>query len=415
MPHLRSRYIEPILREGLSHKGIVGLFGHRQVGKTTLLEKLAKQYVTLDRSADLYRAERAAEDFLSSYFRRGTTPAVPLAIDECQLAPSLFPALKEFVRQNKSPGLFLLSGSVRFSSRKAIRESLTGRILSYELLPFSVSEIQGKPVNRLALQLLSSKAFAVSHLEKLKAYGLENHKEGMKYLQFGGLPGICFARNERHRTDLIESQLALILDRDLRLVCDTKLSLSTLRSLIEVIAGHQGRPFNLSEISRKARVSAPTLRKLMSGFESIFFLRKVATEGNKSWPVYYFEDQGEASYLLSYRSGNAPSSYSDVIDQLERLAYANLRVSFNYEPGLAWSIFQYRQEGGAYVPFAFRSNGRVIGFLCSLEEKPSLGAIRSAQSFRMAYPGARVVHLHPGKSIQLIHQDEISLPIELFF
>jgi len=73
-------------------------------------------------------------------------PGHPLVIDECQLAPALFPALKEWVRVRKSPGQFLLTGSVRFSSRKAIRESLTGRMIAWELLPMDWSEMHGTPL-----------------------------------------------------------------------------------------------------------------------------------------------------------------------------------------------------------------------------------------------------------------------------
>ena len=57
--------------------------------------------------------------------------------------PELFPALKEFVRLHKKPGQFLLTGSVRFSSRKANGESLTGRIVTIKIPPLGSGEING--------------------------------------------------------------------------------------------------------------------------------------------------------------------------------------------------------------------------------------------------------------------------------
>lgn len=402
MAHTRRRYLLPILEKALTFKGIVGVFGHRQVGKTTLLELMAGRYTTLDRARELESAVSSPEGFLEEMARNRED--WPVAIDECQLAPPLFPALKEYVRVRKTPGIFLLSGSVRFSSRKAIREALTGRMLAYELLPFSVSEIQQRKLNTLALDLLSADLRGVAFSTKPR--GLAHHADARKYLHVGGLPGILFTRNKRDRSELLESQLNLILDRDLRLVCDTTLPLSRLRVLARLLAEMQNRPMNLSELARRSRISAPTLRKILAGLEAVFWLRQVPCEGDESHPVYFLEDQGEAFHLAGTR-------YDSVLD-LERLAFAHLRIPFAYAPGLAYDLFQYRRQGGAYIPLAFRAKGRVIGFSCSLEESPSLSALRSADSFRKSYPGAKVIHLHPGRKILPLSSDEASLPLEFF-
>src|SRR3954447_26294818 len=111
MPHLRERYVTSRLKKSLTFSPIVGLLGQRQVGKTTLLEELAASYSTFDREGDLLEAERNPEIFLQNR-------KAPFGIDESQICPRLFPALKEEVRKNKKPGQYLISGSVRFTSRK---------------------------------------------------------------------------------------------------------------------------------------------------------------------------------------------------------------------------------------------------------------------------------------------------------
>ena len=120
MAHTRVRFLTSLVKKGLSFQGIVGVFGHRQVGKTTLLEMLSQRYATLDRVIELTQATENPVGFLNGLL--GNQQKRPVAIDECQLCPPLFPELKEWVRTHKEPGIFLLSGSVRFSSRKAIRE-----------------------------------------------------------------------------------------------------------------------------------------------------------------------------------------------------------------------------------------------------------------------------------------------------
>ncbi len=406
MPHIRRRYIESILKNGLRHKGIVGVFGHRQVGKTTLLELLSKRYSTLDRRIELTRAEENPEAFLAGLY--GGPGGGPAAIDECQLSPILFPELKEFVRNHKEPGIFLLSGSVRFSSRKAIRESLMGRILTYELLPFSVSELNQRPLNTLALDLMNCLDLRRIDFRKYhsRAKGLARNKEAKKYLKLGGLPGLCFTRNERARIDLMESQLDLVLDRDLRLVCSTNLEPSRLRIVVQILAENQNQPLNLAEIARKTRISQPTLKKILAGLEAIFFVRQIPCEGDEARPILFFEDQGEAFYLSGKRYDEA--------DDLERLAFAHLRIPFAYAPGLAFQCFQYRRQGGAYVPIAFKSGEKTIGFICSLTETPSLSAIRSAGSFLRSYPGSSVIHLHPFQKPSILGAREASLPMEYF-
>ena len=408
MPHTRTRYIQPLLLNGLKHKGIVGVFGHRQVGKTTMLEQMASNYVTLDNSISLQQSLTAPENFLLSHIEK----SLPLAIDECQHSPALFPALKEYVRTHKRPGLFLLSGSVRFSSRKAIRESLTGRLLSYELLPFSISELTEKSLNTLPLDLLNCRGFSGLKLQSPKS-DLFHNVRAMQYLKLGGLPGICFMRNERNRNDLIESQLNLILDRDLRLVCDTSLALPSLKNLARILAQLQNTPLNLSELARKTKISVPTLRKIITGLEAIFLIRVLPCEGNEARPVIFFEDQGEATYLSSLRLSGESNFALSLTADLERLAFAHLRIPFAYTPGLSWTVSQYRQQGGAYVPFVFRSANKALGFICMQEKQPSLSSARSAQSFLAQNPHAKLVYLHSGKEVKMMNERELALPLQL--
>jgi predicted AAA+ superfamily ATPase len=68
---------------------LVGPIGHRQVGKTTLLDQISQQYVTFDDENNLASANSNPKAFVSTLRSLGT------AIDECQLAEKLFPALKE--------------------------------------------------------------------------------------------------------------------------------------------------------------------------------------------------------------------------------------------------------------------------------------------------------------------------------
>jgi predicted AAA+ superfamily ATPase len=273
---------------------VVGIFGHRQVGKTTLARALGGGYATLDLRESLEQANADPRGFLG--MAKGGRGAKPFVIDECQLAPPLFPEIKEWVRAHPRPGQFLLTGSVRFSSRKAIRESLTGRIISWELLPMDLSEAHGKPLPQAIRRLMTAKSLEVD----LPKQGYFNGASVGEYLQRGGLPGLFAVREASARAQRFETQIETLLERDLRLLTETSLPFRSLRRLLVELAMTQGSPLDWADVSRRARISAPTVRKLVEAFESMYLVRVVPTEGTRRKPVLFFEDQGEATHLAPH-------------------------------------------------------------------------------------------------------------------
>lgn len=384
MPHIRNRFLQPLLEKSQKYSPITGIFGHRQVGKTTLASSLSAQYVTLDKKSILSLAEQDPESFLKE--NQGS----PLVIDECQYAPPLFPALKEWVRVHPKPGQFLLTGSVRFSSRKAIRESLTGRIIAWELLPMDLSEAHSAALPISLSSLISAKTVDID-LKPARYFSLEAYD---KYLHQGGLPGIFSIRDAGIRRQRFETQIDTLLERDLRLILETSISLRNLRSLLAILALYQCEPLELSSISRKASISVPTLKKLIAAFEAMYLIRLIPTEGSEKKPVLFFEDQGEASFL-------ADNKY-DPLTQFSRFLYANLRVQWVYRPDLEGSIFQFRNRGGAYIPLCFRNKEGEIGIIPLLDENPSESALATARSFLNSYKKSKVLFVHLGDHDQVL-------------
>jgi len=395
MPHLRNRYLFKDLTKLLKFSPLVGLFGHRQVGKTTLASLLGKDYYSLD--------IRTVYDAISSdplgFLNRAEK--FPTVLDECQTIPELFPALKEFVRTNKKPGSFLLTGSVRFTSRKAIRESLTGRIIFSELLPMGVAEIYGYPLPESLLQIAKGNFI----FGKTRESRIPKPSCVEEYLISGGLPGIFSVRNNTLRIQKISTQLETILDRDMRLIISTSLSFSTIRSVLTYIAQHQGENLNLSEIQRATRVTRPTLQKLLLAFEGLFLIRSVRCEGGVGGRSFYLEDQAEASYLVGART--------DSLYDLQRFLYANLRLQTHYRPALNSEIFKYETKGGALVPLCFRFNQGVVGIIPLNEENPNRGAVASATSFLRKYKHSKVIFVNRGKQIKVISPALSSVPAHI--
>ncbi|MEK6704362.1 MAG: AAA family ATPase [Bdellovibrionota bacterium] len=366
---------------------ITGILGHRQVGKTTLASLLSDCYVTLDLGTELSDASAEPMGFLAKH------KAKPLIIDECQLAPALFPALKEWVRLHKEPGQFLLTGSVRFSSRKAIRESLTGRIINWELLPMDWAEQNSQPLADKLLRLMKAKDLNI----ELKCNPTFTLKTYSRYLYTGGLPGVFGVRDAGIRTQRMETQINTILERDLKLLVQTSLDFKTLRRLLAALASQAGRRFSISEVARVTRISLPTLRKLISALESMFVIRFIPSEGDFLKPVLFFEDLAECAHLYP--------GVSDPQKSFLLFLYQNLRTQFHYRPEARAVAFSYAERSGHEIPLCFRCEQRLLGIIPVIDESTLSTAHKDARNFIKRYPAARVLLVGLGNNDLLMSRN----------
>ncbi len=120
------RHLTPLVAEALQDTPVVLLQGARQVGKSTLAKELLKshaegRYLSLDDPAVRRAAEVDPVGFVAQ--AKGLT-----VLDEIQLAPQLFRAIKTEVDQDRRPGRFLLTGSANVLVLPKLSESLAGRM-----------------------------------------------------------------------------------------------------------------------------------------------------------------------------------------------------------------------------------------------------------------------------------------------
>jgi len=194
MAHSRSREILQTLRKRLEFFPIIALQGARQTGKSFLAERLLtpfydqSRFVTFDDEGLQHQAKESAKTFLTE-----NDKFKPLIIDEAQKVPSLFDALKLRVDRKRIPGKYVLLGSTEFSREAMIRESLTGRMGKIRIFPLNLKETLG-----------------------LKSKSLPTQADLLKYLTHGGLPGICFSREEANRNALFQDWIDLTCYRDLQ-------------------------------------------------------------------------------------------------------------------------------------------------------------------------------------------------------
>jgi hypothetical protein len=381
MPHLRPRHALSLFQNLAQYSPLVGVFGHRQVGKTTFVSHSGADYVTLDDEDQLAQAMAGAKAFVARHGSRQTV------IDECQMAPPLFPALKEWVRKHPQPGQFILIGSVRFSSRKAIRESLTGRIVSLELYPLVLSELLERELPDVVPGLIEARQFDENTVHQLVSPKRQEFTAWSKYLEQGGLPRLTFTRDERNRSDLLDSLLRTILDRDLRMVLETRLSLETLLKFLRFIATRAWQVFQYAEARRETGLTEVTQKRLLVALESIFLVRRVPLEG-RSGAIFLLNDQLEERFLSRGRL----EAELQVLGAL----YRNIRAQFGYRPGASFELQSFQLRSGARVPLVIRTDVGELGIIAIAGSEPTLSQKRSADRFLRDHPRGKIVFASTG-------------------
>jgi len=287
MPHQRLRFIENWVKKMSSFWPIVGIVGLRQVGKSTLLRDRLKikNYLTLDDDDTRLEAQASPGTFLAR------NEYQPTAIDEVQKVPQLFDSIKADVDRKRRPGKWYLSGSVAFSEKIGIRESLTGRIGLLHLYPMTLAEIEGKEMLRLGKTPFVQGAKCRFHSRDIS-----------KQMTLGGLPIPAFLRDESVSEQYWRSWVETSIFRDAGKAFGRGFDPERCSSLIRQLsrALEDGEYPSLTYVTDNKRVAKKYIRAL----ESIFFLRRFIVHekgtGNDHW---IFGDSGLAYYVATKKHG----------------------------------------------------------------------------------------------------------------
>ena len=132
----KKRFADTILKEKLEAKGAVLVEGAKWCGKTTTSEQLAKSILYMqDPKKKKQNIELA--DINPAILLKGDTPRL---IDEWQLAPKLWDAIRFEVDQRDAFNQFILTGSAVPADDSEISHTGTGRITRMLMRPMSLVE-----------------------------------------------------------------------------------------------------------------------------------------------------------------------------------------------------------------------------------------------------------------------------------
>ncbi|MCF6295694.1 MAG: ATP-binding protein [Flavobacteriaceae bacterium] len=327
------------IEEAIKTRPVVLLTGVRQVGKSSLLQKLFKKtkYITLDKIILAEEAETNPTKFLDRFKSQ-------VIIDEIQYAPSLFRELKIRVDENRNiKGKWILTGSQQFMLMQQISESLAGRIRILNLGTLSATELNNTDL-------------------------LINRRD---LLWRGGFPEI-WAEN-LDSTDFFEDYIQTYLERDLRNILKVT-NLRDFRRFLSLLAFRVGQLMNYSEISKEVGVAVNTVKAWVSALETsglIILLPPYYNNLGKriiKAPKLYFCDNGLVAALLNINS----------LESLENsLHLDNIWENFVFteylKDGLiaGKNLFYIRDKNGVEIDFIIEKEGKVILVEAKSSERPN--------------------------------------------
>lgn len=285
MPHLRERHAERIILKRFKLWPVLGVLGPRQVGKSTLLrERIAKRVGAKYLTLDVPDVRRRAVEAPSQLLRRSGDEG-PLIIDEVQKAPDLFDSIKAEVDELRKPGRFLISGSTEFSKKTGIRESLTGRVGLLRLYPLTLAETHGKTLGSFWLESSrgrSTRKFSIPDFDRA--------------VRRGGMPGICFLREDDERAASFEAWLDTTCYRDLSAVRDTRLDANLARDLLAAMSDAEST--SSASLARALRIESRRVGRHLEGLEALFVLLRLPPHSSGTGKHEFLPfDAGLAHYL----------------------------------------------------------------------------------------------------------------------
>lgn len=136
MKRYLPRITDKLLEDRLNAKGAVLIEGPKWCGKTTTAKQMAKSVISMDKP-DMTKQYQQMAELSPSTLLDGNTPRL---IDEWQLAPNLWNAVRYEVDNRDEFGQFILTGSAVPNEFDEMMHTGTGRISRLLMRPMSLYE-----------------------------------------------------------------------------------------------------------------------------------------------------------------------------------------------------------------------------------------------------------------------------------
>ena len=348
--HYISRSLETVVKQVTLEYPVVLVTGPRQVGKTTMLQKLMegteRGYVTLDDLNERSLAKTDPEMFLQLH-------KPPVLIDEVQYAPELFTYIKIYADSHQEPGAFWLTGSQVFKLMHGVQESLAGRVAVLSMTSLAQAELCQAPMSPFQIELSE----LVARAETRKAADTE---EIFERIYRGSMPAIASGKNSNSQI-FYSSYLSTYIQRDVKELSDAVDALKFLR-FMTAVAARCSQMLNIAEIAQDADINQKQAKDWLQILETlgiIFYLHPYSNNLLKrlvKTPKLYFYDSGLVCYLTRWSSAEVLQSGAMNGAMLENYVVSEIAKTY-LNSGKEPYMYYYRDKDAREIDIVLEHDG----------------------------------------------------------
>lgn len=345
-----KRHAENTIRELSKMFGAVLVAGPRQVGKTTMLEKITSgiKYVTLD--DPIVRA--GAEEESGTFFKDNPPPVF---VDEIQKAPALFEQIKLYLDRERKKGQFFMCGSQQFKMMKGVSESLAGRIGLITLLGFSMREIYDIECDT---PFLPTEAYLAERKEQLADISYDTV---WQKIHRGSMPEL-YENPDFDWQMFYGSYVRTYIERDVRELSEIGDTVKFTKFMIAAAAS-TGQLLNLASLARDVGISQPTAERWLSILVTsniVYLLQPYSNNITKraiKTPKLYFLDTGLAAYLTKWNTPEVLKNGAMAGAFFESFVISEIIKSYYNKGILEPPLYFYRDKDMNEIDLLIEENG----------------------------------------------------------
>lgn len=344
MKNYLPRITDKLLDERLKAKGAILIEGPKWCGKTTSAKEFAKSFIAMDEPDKTKQYKQMAE-LNPSALLEGETPRL---VDEWQLAPNLWNAVRYEVDKRDDFGQFILTGSAVPAEFDASMHSGTGRISRLYMRTMSLYESKD-----------SDGAVSLSNLFDDKEISCANHKtlDDIAFLICrGGWPISIKLEGKASLFQAID-YFDSVVKNDISRVDSVKRDVEKAKSLLRSYARHVGSQAPLETIRKDMLANQAdtfdqvTLYSYIDALKKIFVIEDApawnpnirSKTAIRSTDTRYFIDPSIATAALGIGPKDLTQDLNTMGFLFENLAVRDLRI---YSEFLDGSVYHYRDKSG---------------------------------------------------------------------
>ena len=345
MKQYRKRIADQILQRKLQGKGAVLIEGPKWCGKTTTAEQTAKSFLYMNDPKTM-RQNLSMAEIDPGRLLQGKTPRL---IDEWQLAPKLWDAVRFEVDHRHDLGQFILTGSAVPPETDEIKHSGTGRVSWLTMRTMSLFE-SGESSGEVSLQEL----FAAP--EKISGTASSDIERIAFFVCRGGWPQAIDMERELALDQAIDYYDGVV-HSDINRADNVNKNPERVKRLMRSFARMQGAQVPNSAIGEDIRVNddgsinEETVGRYIDALKKIFVVEDMpawnpnlrSKTAIRTSDTRYYTDPSIAAAALGLGPDDLLADLNTFGLLYETLAVRDLRV---YAESLEGQVYHYRDKDG---------------------------------------------------------------------